>query len=205
MRRRNARLAHHAVLLGVALGLNLAPAVAQTKAGAKPSAREQLETMRPSGPVTVKADHVDWVQDTAMKYSGNVSLSSDTLTVRGNEMEIHQFPDGNFDATIRGKPAQLDHAPKADATGIAAQPVSAEAQEIRYDSRNGTADLSRGAKLRRGSDEVSGETIGYIVSERRIRAASGGGGSGQVTITFEPPPPKTPDKKSSGKSKGKTP
>lgn len=204
MHRRNgsAPLALGSALL-LALNICVSPVRAQDKTGAKPSARDQLEALRPSGPVTVKADRVDWVQDSAMKYSGNVSLASDTLSVRGAEMEIKQYADGNFEATISGKPAQLDHAPRPDTTGLAAQPVSAEAQTIRYDSRNGTADLAGGARLRRGSDEINGEMIGYIVGERRIRAASGGG-SGQVTITFDPPPPK-PDSKSSAKPKDKKP
>lgn len=170
----------------------------------KPDARSQAEALRPTGPVTVKADRAEWVQNNQMKYSGNVSMSSDTLVVHGDAMEVRQAADGQFEAWIHGKPATLDHAADPQARGAAAQPLHAEAQEIHYDSQSGTANMSGGAHIKRGNDEVEGDTIGYIVPERRIQAASGG--KGQVTITFQPPPPKKQDPTTSKKnSKGKTP
>jgi lipopolysaccharide export system protein LptA len=135
-----------------------------------------------------------------MKYSGNVSMTSDTLVARGDTMEVRQSADGQFEAWIHGQPATLDHAADPQASGAAAKPLHAEAKEIHYDSRSGTADLNGAAHIKRGDDEVDGETIGYIVPERRIRAASGG--KGQVTITFQPPPPKNSDGQ---KPKGKIP
>ncbi len=179
-----------------------APAAAPA---AKPSARDQLEQLRPTGPVTVKADRAEWVQNNQMKYSGNVSMVSDTLKIRGDTMEVHQAADGQFEAWIRGNLATLDHAADPSATGAAAKALHAEAREIHYDSLSGKADLNGVAHVTRGEDEVNGDTIGYIVPERRIQAASGGGG--QVTITFQPPPAKkndTPEAPAKGR-KGKTP
>ncbi|MGH8445759.1 MAG: LptA/OstA family protein [Solimonas sp.] len=158
-------------------------------AAAGKSGRSQLDQLRPTGAVTVKADRAEWVQNNMMKYVGNVSMDSSTLTVRGDSMDVKQATDGNFEAWVHGVPAKLDHAADPDATGPAAQPVHAEAKEIHYDSRTGTVDMNGGAHLKRGDDEVNGETIGYVVPDRRIRAASGG--NGQVTITFQPPPPKS--------------
>ena len=176
------------LLFGLLAGLPLHAALAQEPARDKPSNREQLESLRPTGTVTVKADRAEWVQDNAMKYAGNVKFDSNTLSIRGDEMEVKQAADGQFEAWIRGKPAVLDHAADPKAVGAAAQAVSAQAQQMHYDSRTGTIDLSGDARLKRGNNDVSGATIGYIVPERRIRASSGG--SGQVTVTFEPPPPK---------------
>jgi len=153
------------------------------------SSREALDALRPTGPVTVKADRVEWVQDNMMKYAGRVSMVSNTLSVLGDSMDIKQAADGQFEAWVRGNPAKLDHAADAKASGVAAQPVHAEAREIHYDSRSGTVNMTGNAILKRGSDIVDGNTIGYIVPERRIRAA--GGGNGQVTITFQPPPKKS--------------
>ncbi|NGY05819.1 lipopolysaccharide transport periplasmic protein LptA [Solimonas terrae] len=174
-----------------------------TKADAKPDARSQAEEMRPTGPVTVKADSAEWVQNNQMKYTGNVSMTSDTLVVHGDTMEVHQAADGQFEAWIHGQPATMDHAADPQATGAAARPLHAEAREIHYDSQSGTADLTGGAHVKRGDDEVDGETIGYVVPERRIRAASGG--NGQVTITFQPPPAKSQGPSSDKKPKAKTP
>lgn len=178
------------------------PALAQDSAADKKTNREALDQLRPSGPITVKADRAEWVQNNTMKYAGNVSMDSSTLTVRGDSMDVKQAADGQFEAWIHGAPARLDHAADPKADGPAAQAVHAEAREIHYDSRTGTVDMSGGAHLKRGDDEVTGETIGYVVPERRIRAASGG--NGQVTITFQPPPPKS-DKPADGTNPGPRP
>src|SRR3546814_20769414 len=70
---------------------------------------------------------------------------------------------------------------------------------IHYDSKSGTASMTGGAHIKRGDDEVDGDTIGYIVQERRIQAASGG--KGQVTIIFQPPPAKKQDAPSGKKNR----
>lgn len=199
----------HAASFLVVAAIALAPAAfaadpAPAAKDSKASARSQAEALRPSGPVTVKADRAEWVQNNQMKYSGNVSMTSDTLVVRGDSMEVHQASDGQFEAWVHGKPAILDHAADPTATGAAAKPLHAEALEIHYDSQSGTANMTGAAHIKRGDDEVDGNTIGYIVPERRIQAASGG--KGQVTITFQPPPAKQQDTTGGKKnSKGKTP
>jgi lipopolysaccharide export system protein LptA len=175
------------LLFALAMTAGIAHAQDNSSGGAK-SARDSVNQLRPTGPVTVKADRVEWVQDNMMKYTGNVSMTSNTLTVVGDSMDVKQAADGQFEAWVRGGPAKLDHAPDANATGNMAQPVHAEAKDIHYESRSGTVDMNGNAHLKRGDDVVDGSTIGYVVPERRIRAA--GGGDGQVTITFQPPPPK---------------
>ncbi|WP_028080020.1 lipopolysaccharide transport periplasmic protein LptA [Solimonas soli] len=183
---------HTVKVLSAALLIAAAGAHAQSGSegdSRKSSARESLDELRPTGPVTVKADRVEWVQNNMMKYSGSVSMTSNTLTVLGDSMDVRQAADGQFEAWVHGAPAKLDHAADPDASGNAAQPVHAEAREIHYDSRSGTVDMTGNAHLKRGDDVVDGNTIGYVVPERRIRAA-GGGNNGQVTITFQPPPPK---------------
>lgn len=201
-----------ALLAGVAFAQQKPAAAPATTAAAKPTAksdkpaaRKQADALRPTGPVTVKADSAEWVQNNQMKYTGHVSMMSDTMTVHGDTMEVHQSPNGQFEAWIHGKPATLDHAADPNADGAAAKPLHAEATEIHYDSQSGKIDLNGAAHVKRGDDEVNGETIGYIVPERRIQAASGG--SGQVTITFQPPPQKDKDSAapSDKKSQGKTP
>lgn len=166
----------------------------QPEPGAAPAAAERgksantLDALRPSGPVTVKADRAEWVQDSTMKYTGHVTLQSSTLTLHGDSMDVKQLADGNFEALINGAPAVLDHQPQPGTTGPAAQPVHAEAKQLQYISATGTVTLSGDAHLQRGSDEVRGANIGYEVDQRRVRAS--GDGEGQVTITFTPPPPK---------------
>lgn len=185
-------------LASVTLLLIACAAGAQAPKHENKSAQTAAE-LRPSGPVTVKADHAEWVQDSTMKYSGHVSLQSDTLNLSGETMDVKQLADGNFEALITGAPAVLDHLPQPGASGPTAQPVHAEARQLSYASGSGTVTLIGQAHLKRGSDEVHGATIGYEVQQRRVRAA--GDDQGQVTIIFTPPPPKQDEAGKSGEKK----
>ena len=63
-------------------------------------------------------------------------------------------------------------------------PVTARGRTLVFDSKNGIADISGDARVTRGEDEITGETIHYNVNERRIQAAGGSGG--QVRIVIQP-------------------
>lgn len=152
------------------------------------SSKKELERLRPTGPVTVTADHAEVEQNGPMRYTGNVALDSNTLKLRGDTLELKQFADGQFEARVDGKPARLDHAGDPSATGTAAQPVSAQANQLLYNARTGIIDLIGGARMTRGSDEITGSSVRYDVAARRINA--NGGGNGQVRIVIQPPPKK---------------
>lgn len=162
------------------------------------AAQDDLQGFRPTGPVTLTADRAEWVQGGEMQYFGHVSMQSDTLQLRGDHMTVRQHDNGQFDAQMDGAPAQLDHAGRPGTRGAASQPVTAQAARIDYDSRSGVVTLSGNARLLRGSDEVTGEQIDYIVAERRIRAAGGEGG--QVRIVIQPPSPGASPQPSPGPS-----
>lgn len=150
-------------------------------AAAKPTASERL---RPTGPVTVTATSVDWAKNGMMVYTGNVKLSSDTLNLDGDRLELEQQGDGQYRAKITGKPAHLTHSGDTDEQGQPQPPVTARGNTLIYDSKNGMADVTGDAKVTRGEDEITGETIHYNVNERRIQAAGGTGG--QVRIVIQP-------------------
>jgi lipopolysaccharide export system protein LptA len=158
-------------------------------AGAQESAAgggSTLERLRPTGPVTVTADRAEWQKGGAMVYTGNVAMASSTLTMKGDRLELRQQAQGQYRALLTGSPARLDHAAVPGTTGAESQPVSAQAKSLAYDSASGVVQIDGGAHLVRGSDEITGETIRYDVTARRI-AASGGQG-GQVRIVIQPPP-----------------
>lgn len=176
------------------LALGLALLLAAGTAGAQ-KRENAADVLRPTGPVTVTADRAEWEQNGAMVYSGNVQLSSDTLKLRGDRLELRQFEGGQFTASVTGKPARLDHPGLKDKSGQAGLPVSAEARTLNYDSRNSMVDILGNAQLTRGKDQIDGEDIRYDAAARRIKAAGGVGG--QVKIVIQPPPKATP---SSGRS-----
>jgi lipopolysaccharide export system protein LptA len=139
---------------------------------------------RPTGEVTVTADRAEWQQAGVMKYTGNVTLSVDTLQLRGESLELKQFEAGSYEAHLTGEPARL-----SDSGVDGAPPINAYAKRLHYDARTSLAELSGNAVLTRGMDRLTGENIRYDTAARRVQAA--GGNSGQVRIVIQPPAPKS--------------
>ena len=166
------------------LALGLALLLATGLAGAQ-KRDNAVDALRPTGPVTVTADRAEWEQNGAMVYSGNVQLSSDTLKLRGDRLELRQFDGGQFTASVTGKPARLDHPGLKDKSGTIGPPVSADARTLNYDSRNSIVDILGNAHLARGNDQIDGDNIRYDTAARRITAAGGEGG--RVKIVIQPP------------------
>lgn len=173
----------HAARTAVALML-----LASGLAGAQGGGKSGNDSLRPSGPVTITADRAEWEQDGAMVYSGNVLLTSDTLKLVGDRLELRQFAGGEIEARIIGNPARMDHPGLIEKNGETGPPVSAQAKTLTYDSRSSMVDLTGSGRLTRGQDAIDGEDIRYDVAARRIRAI--GGESGQVKIVIQPPPPR---------------
>lgn len=136
--------------------------------------------LKPTGPVTLTSDRAELVQGNSAVYTGNVVLSSDTLKLEGDRVELKQFPGGQYEARITGGPAKMNHV----GNGPENPPVSARAKTLNYDSRSGVLDLISEAFVMRGQDEITGDTIKYNVNERRIQASGGEGG--QVKIILQP-------------------
>jgi lipopolysaccharide export system protein LptA len=144
------------------------------------------EFRRPSGEITVTADRTEWQQSGITRCTGNVRLTSDTMELRGDVLELKQFDDGRLShAHVTGEPAQM-----SDAAGDNAPPITAHAKKLDYDARTNLVELSGGAVLTRGADKITGESIRYDVAQRRVQAS--GGNAGQVKIVIQPPKEKAP-------------
>lgn len=143
-------------------------------------------SLRPTGPVTIRADKAEWEKGAAMVYTGNVRLQSGDLNLSGDRLELRQFAKGEFEARISGAPSKLDHTGLRDEQGQTGPPVHAEARMLTYDSRSDIVEVAGAAILNRGGDLMRGENIRYDVAHRRIQAEGGAGG--QVEFTIQPPP-----------------
>lgn len=185
-----------ALLAAIALPASVSQArdaaVAAPAAAAPKAEKSSLaDRLRPAGPVTITATNVDWAKGGTMVYTGNVKLSSDTLKLDGDRLELDQLGGGEYRAKVTGAPAHLQHDGEPAAKGTkqdAEAPVTARAKTLIYDSKSGLVDVIGDALVTRGEDQITGETIRYNVIERRIQAA--GGDKGQVRIVIQPPPSK---------------
>lgn len=146
------------------------------------------DNLRPKGPVTVTADRAELDKTGVMIYSGNVLLTSDTLQLKGDRLELRQYPGDQYEAKLKGSLAHMEQSGEVDDKGQPAPPMLADGADMLYDTRTGILDIVGQAKAVRGKNEVSGNTIRYNVNERRVQATGGQGG--QVKIIFQSPPPK---------------
>lgn len=167
---------------GVAMAQDASPSSTgkiSNRSKASLSAKPSAADLKPSGAVTVTAKTAELVQGNSAIYTGNVVLTSSTLKLDGDRVELKQYPGGQYEARITGGPAHMNHA----GAGADNPSVAAHAKTLNYDTRNGVLDLIGDAYILRGSDEITGDTIRYNVNERRIQA---GGGDGQVKIIIQP-------------------
>ena len=135
--------------------------------------------LKPSGPVTISAKSAELVQGSSAVYTGDVVLTSNTLKLDGDKVELMQFGGGDYQAKVTGGPAHVNHAGE----GADNPPLAAHAKTLNYDSRTGILDMIGDAFALRGTDQVTGDTIRYVVKEHRIQAA---GGEGRVTVIIQP-------------------
>lgn len=164
-----------------------APAPASTTGDSRAATRAALSApnltqLRPTGAVTVTADHAELVEGNYAVYTGKVEVKSDTLTMHGDRLELRQTSAGQYTAKITGNPATLNH----QSTGVEDPAVTARAQTLNYDSKTTTVKLSGQAQLTRGGNVVDGEEITYDLTQHRVQAVGGDGG--QVKMVIQPPP-----------------
>lgn len=139
------------------------------------------EPQRLRGPVKITAERADLEQREFALYRGNVKLTSSELELSGDRLELRQPSKGQFQARLTGKPAKLKHKAAGEAPA-----VDASAGQIDYDSRTAMVEMSGGARVDRGGDVVTSDSIRYNVAARRLSATSAKGS--QVQIVIQPPP-----------------
>ena len=154
-------------------------------AQAASSVQSRNEKLRPKGPVTVTADRAEFDKSGVMIYSGNVLMVSDTLQLKGDRLELRQFPGDHYEAKLQGSLAHMEQSGDVDDKGQPLPPMLADGVDMIYDTRTGLLDIVGQARAVRGKNEVNGNTIRYNVNERRVQA--NGGQGGQVKIIIQPP------------------
>lgn len=160
-----------------------ASAPAQAPA-AKAESSKARAADRFSSPMTIEADQTDYAQNKG-HVSGNVHMFSEGMDIRGDAMDIQQFPDGSFQAVVTGSPATLDHDGQGLDPKLAPVPVHVEADKLTYNSKTTVVDLQGNGVLKRGTDVMTSAHIEYNLSQQQLQA----GGDGRVRLVIQPAKP----------------
>ncbi len=146
-------------------------------------AQERPAFMDPGLAISVEADTAELSQENSVSiYRGNVRLERGPLVMSGNELRVARFDnDERIMATLSGSPARaVYNDPRSPDT-----PVIATARSMIYTTGVEVLELKGDARIARGTDELSGESVRYEIPLARIQAS--GDASERVRITITPP------------------
>jgi len=128
-------------------------------------------------PINVEADTVtlDDIKKIGI-YQGNVVLTEGTLMLRADRVEVTQDENGLKNAVATGNPVSFRQ--KRDGVD---EYVEAYAPRVEFDNTKGQLELSGGARLRKGDDEIRGNLITYntqtefykVVGEQNAQTPAG--------------------------------
>jgi len=157
---------------------------------AAPAAAERADRDKP---VNLEADKVtiDDSKQIAL-FEGNVVLTQGTLQIRGDRMQVRQDKDGFRHGTTWGSPAYF----RQKREGYD-EYIEGWAERIEYDGRAESMQMFSRAQLKRGQDEVRGNTISYDAKSEFFQVTGGGtdaatGAEGRVRAVFQPQPKEKP-------------
>ena len=125
---------------------------------------------------------IDGKNKTAL-YKEDVLITQGSLLIKADEVEVIATDGSGREIFIaRGKPASYSQSLE-DGT-----PVSAKANEIRYEVVNRTISLAGNAELQQDTSKVQGDKITFDMITEQLLATGGAGenGEGRVTTVFTP-------------------
>ena len=125
---------------------------------------------------------IDGKNKTAL-YKEDVLITQGSLLIEANEVEVIATDGSGREIFIaRGNPASYSQSLE-DGT-----PVSAKANEIRYEVINRTISLAGNAELQQDTSKVQGDKITFDMVTEQLLATGGAGkdGEGRVTTVFTP-------------------
>ena len=139
---------------------------------------------------TLDADDVKQVYT----FTGDVSLTRGTLSMKADKAVVTYTPDGYQLATLTGGARKVSFRQKRDGEGD--QWMEGEAERMEYDEKSELVKLYSKAKVRRlegkrPSDEVEGEFISYdsrkeVFSVRNTNNGANTPGGGRGTMVIQP-------------------
>lgn len=128
---------------------------------------------------SAEASQLDF-ENSLWVFRGNVRIDLQTAFIESEEAILNFIDHTLSSAIIKGDPAQFEQqAPDEPA------PTRGHAGVMEYDFLTGTVKLTEMAWLRRGDDEISGNTLVYSIKDERMIASSDDTDN-RVRITITP-------------------
>ena len=145
------------------------------------------------GPISISADsaHATGLdfENSHWVFQGNVHIIMQQGQLAADEADVAFEGKLLQTALITGKPSTFE---QRDTT--AGKRVQGHADAIEYDVSKGVVHFSHGAWLSDGQNEIRGESLKYILLERKMVADSADQSTQRVHITITPPPAAAPSK-----------
>ncbi|WP_269519229.1 lipopolysaccharide transport periplasmic protein LptA [Alteromonas sp. BMJM2] len=124
---------------------------------------------------------IDGKNKTAL-YKDNVLITQGSLTIEADEVEVIASEGSGREIFVaRGNPASYSQELEDG------NPVSAKANEIRYEVAKRTISLNGNAELKQDTSQVKGNSITFdMVTEQLLATGGADDASGRVTTVFTP-------------------
>ena len=124
---------------------------------------------------------IDGKNKTAL-YKDNVLITQGSLTIEADEVEVIASEGSGREIFVaRGNPASYSQELEDG------NPVSAKANEIRYEVAKRTISLTGNAELKQDTSQVKGNSITFdMVTEQLLATGGADDASGRVTTVFTP-------------------
>lgn len=100
-------------------------------------------------------------------YQGNVVMSQGSLHIKAHTVTVYHDAKNVGKIVAEGGPAMLEQQPDAQK-----KPIKAQANIIEYYKDQDRVQLKRNARIQQDGSTVTGDTIDYYMSERRVTADS---------------------------------
>ena len=136
-------------------------------------------------PISIDADSAMLDQGNQVTvFSGNVVAKQGTIDIRAAKVEVSRTSDSNQVITATGSPVTF----KQQLDGGKGW-VNGQANNVTYQSASGLITLNGQAKVKRGGDEVTGNSITYNTKTEIYTAAGNKAATGtgrRVTVILQP-------------------
>lgn len=131
-------------------------------------------------PIAINADNTEAsIRDNIAVYVNNVEVTQGSLLIKADKLEINASAGkGNEVFIFTGRPATYSQLLEGD------RPVTAQANEIRYDLASRTLTLTADAELTQSGSLVRGDVIRYNIELQQLTAGSEQ--NRRVTTIFTP-------------------